>query len=496
MDPAAGMAGVQAEITELKAKIKKIEEEIEKVEEKLRPLEDKALNDRSKEEKAEIARLSKREGQLRDDKKQLRDDKKQLRDKESDLRDKEKQLQGSNAAIKSLLNDGFPPMSCVPTVTDAMSSSSNHLSASVEAGKFSKHVKLPDLPTNAYTSSLWLSFNKLGREELPLTTEAGLSSWVEMLMADLLYEMGVLSMLNIVREKKGFSWEPDLTICAGTNPIGGIEVKKDLFWPEDGFVAGEVFDQLMHFKHHWGIAAPFVILTSYTKWRVFWLDDQQSKGQAEKECELNVRSPGLPETPVKRRSTMESPASSPEHHHDGKVNIGEVCCLFVCFFFLSISLYLLLFKRPQKTAFNSHARKVFATELVTIEDKSKCYKLIVAAVAKMMQARPRRRSNPFEGILLRHLVVLQQNSYVWKPMKPNFEEPKWTEMPKPNTKHFFVVKSFASSKRSRVFLGCTGGGAVCVIKFLRDNGLIEVFFLGFELIILNLLFNRSQRRER
>ena len=129
--------------------------------------------------------------------------------------------------------------------------------------------------------------------------------------------------------------------------------------------------------------------------------------------------------------------------------------------------------------FDDQNRRVCATELMSIENKSSCYTLIVSAVAKMMAARPQRRSNPFEGIFSRQLVVLQENSYVWKPIDTKFKEPKWTKMPAPNAKKFFVLKSFASSKRSRVLLGCTGGGAVCVIKFLRDNGLkFNVFFFS------------------
>ena len=128
-----------------------------------------------------------------------------------------------------------------------------------------------------------------------------------------------------------------------------------------------------------------------------------------------------------------------------------------------------------------------ATELVPIEDKSKCYMLIVSAIAKMMEAKPRRLSNPFEGILSRQLVVLQENSYVWEPIGKKFKEPKWTEMPMTSAKKFFVLKSFASSKRSRVLLGGTSSGAVCVIKFLRDNGLkfyvCFFFFFFLELIL-------------
>jgi hypothetical protein len=119
----------------------------------------------------------------------------------------------------------------------------------------------------------------------------------------------------------------------------------------------------------------------------------------------------------------------------------------------------------------SHNRHVCATEVVSIKDRERCYKLIVSAIAKMMEARPRRLSNPFEGICSRELVVLKESSFVWEPLDKKCEGPKWTTMPMESAKNFYVLKSFASSERSRVLLACTVSGAVCVIKFLRYNGL-------------------------
>ena len=131
----------------------------------------------------------------------------------------------------------------------------------------------------------------------------------------------------MVREKQGFSWEPDLTVLADVNPIGGIEVKKELSSQESNTVVGEVFDQLMHFKHHWGIKAPFVILTSYRHWRVCWLDDPESNYLASSICDLSAQSPGQTATPVKtKNATVKSPPSSPEHHSE-KVDLGKVSSL-------------------------------------------------------------------------------------------------------------------------------------------------------------------------
>ena len=226
-------------------------------------------------------------------------------------------------SIKSLRNDGFPPMSSVPEVTDVPSSSSSHKPALVTIRHFGYSVKFPDFPPTYY-SSLWTDFINSGKTEFPLTTEASVSSLVEMAMKDLFCESGVRTMLTMLREKQGFLWEPDLTVFADVNPIGGIEVKKELFVQEKPTVVGEIFDQLMHFKHHWGIEVPFVILTSYRQWRVFWLDDSASNDRARLFCDLSAQGPGQTATPVK--SSSKSPPSSPEHHAE-KVDLGKVSAL-------------------------------------------------------------------------------------------------------------------------------------------------------------------------
>jgi hypothetical protein len=116
---------------------------------------------------------------------------------------------------------------------------------------------------------------------------------------------------------------------------------------------------------------------------------------------------------------------------------------------------------------------VCATEIMSIERGKPCYVLRVTALAKMMEARSQPLLNPFDGIFARQLVVLNKQSFVWKPMDGDFKGPKWTKMPKTTAKKFYELKGFASSRRSRVMLGCTKSGAVCVIKFLRGEGLCE-----------------------
>ena len=324
--PVDAMSALEARLLKLEGEIERVEDEIADVVRQLKPLEKKPLKERDQDEKEEIARLSKEKEQLRKEKEQLRKEKEQLRKEKEQLREKEnKLLDGASVGFsaKSLRKDGFPPMSSVAEVSDAPSSSSSHKPAEVTIGAFGCSDKFPKL-SDTYNSALWTYFSNFEHKEFPLTTEASVSTLVEMAMNDLLCEIGAQTRLRMVREKQGFLWEPDLTVFAGINPIGGIEVKKELSPRESAPVVGEIFDQLMHFKHHWGIEAPFVILTSYRQWRVFWLDDSESNDQAKIVCDFNVQSPGQTPTPVK------SISSNPEHHVE-KVDLGKVSALGLVF---------------------------------------------------------------------------------------------------------------------------------------------------------------------
>jgi hypothetical protein len=152
---------------------------------------------------------------------------------------------------KSLQRDGFPPMSDVAQVSAAPSSSSKHQPASVKICDFRVMEDVPPVRAN-FNSTLWNFFTNRNVEKFPLCTEADISTLVELAVTDMICEIGWQEKVQVVREKQGFSWEPDLTIVSGCHPIGGVEIKKGLKEDENETVVGEVFDQLMHFKHHWG----------------------------------------------------------------------------------------------------------------------------------------------------------------------------------------------------------------------------------------------------
>ncbi len=142
---------------------------------------------------------------------------------------------------------------------------------------------VPPVPAD-FISTLWSYFKNLNVTKFPFSTEANTSSLVEITLNDMICDFGCQMQVKVVREKKGFSWEPDLTITAACHPIGGVEIKKGLKKAENETVVGEVFDQLMHFKHYWRIKV-FVIFSSYREWRV-WLDDKDSKELASRVCKI------------------------------------------------------------------------------------------------------------------------------------------------------------------------------------------------------------------
>ncbi len=91
---AAQLERVDCELASVARKIEGVEVELDRVAEQLLPLEQKPLQSRTPDERVEILRLAKKEGQLRKKEEQLRKKEEQLRDKELKLMDEREAKRG------------------------------------------------------------------------------------------------------------------------------------------------------------------------------------------------------------------------------------------------------------------------------------------------------------------------------------------------------------------------------------------------------------------
>jgi hypothetical protein len=333
------MECVLTQLERVAEELNRVAEELKNVKTKLDPLEDMPRDQRTDDDKEDLK-------VLRDERKQLRETENKLREKENKLLDRQNLLMRDSAQTqklereftgmslsgqppKTVRSHGFRPLTGIASVSAAPPSTSSHFPvAEIVEGVF-RSVSFEALPPVSpdVGAACWASDNK---QPLQWASEADIGYFVRRVMEDIFQELGLKSSMVFVAEVKKFFTKPDFFLKV-QGPVGAIEVKKPYGDDSrrgsilaDAGVLGEVFDQLMHLKNEWMVAAPFVLVTSYNEWRVCWLNDDASNALAAKECVFASIEQVHPEvsTPAKA-GERKSPESSPERHF-ATVSLGEV----------------------------------------------------------------------------------------------------------------------------------------------------------------------------
>jgi hypothetical protein len=245
----------------------------------------------------------------------------------------------------------------------------------------------------------------------------------------------------------------------GGVPVGVVEVKKP--GPgvlEDERVLGELFDYMKHLPNFYGTREVIGILTTYREWRVCWLDNEETRTLVARSATISdereeeaVRTPKKPSidgepkessppglTPSKKRTNFHE-IGEPEQVHD----VDDSPHVF------------------------DESRTMFGTRVWSIE-KDNTFQLVAAALLKMSQVTQRPFDHPFDKLDQRTLLRLDEESFYWERLKPGTVG-KWDTPPNKNCKSFFLLEDLGTGARGHVWLACSSGGAVCVLKFLRGD---------------------------
>jgi hypothetical protein len=128
-------------------------------------------------------------------------------------------------------------------------------------------------------SAVYLELN--GREALSYSNESAVALFVRAVLRDIMNgHPNLRGVVSIDTEVTVASLRPDIMVLSiNSLPIGFCEVKKPgimynvdtaLHRPE---ILGQAYDYAMELRHLHGLQWAFVILTTFTHWRVLWLDD-------------------------------------------------------------------------------------------------------------------------------------------------------------------------------------------------------------------------------
>lgn len=183
----------------------------------------------------------------------------------------------TQTATSQIWNSGLPPLGM--SAGSGSVSSSNHSSVEKTVRQFGQ-LGGNVMVWNSSRSSTLYSYLRPERLELDYGSEADVATFVFAALLDICLGHAELRRRSVFMKKEltVVSLRPDVMIFSVNNlPVGFCEVKRpnpNGRNPLDNTrVLGQSYDYAMELRHRHGLRWAFVLLTTYTHWRVLWLDD-------------------------------------------------------------------------------------------------------------------------------------------------------------------------------------------------------------------------------
>jgi hypothetical protein len=458
-------SAVESKLSELEQAIKRVEEEIANVARRLKALEKKEEEDSltEKEEKL-LVRLSEKEKQLREKEKLLREEMKQLRETENLLLRHMLEIVGPKLASLSLsptlrspsIRESLPRLAQYPDLSQ--SSSSTRTGHAKTSGQMQDFPVLPDVgsPRKPIDSRIWVEYRQRGMPELPWHTEASIVDLVSSVLNDVIYECG-LPFLSLAKELGTFELRPDLWLMrSGGLPVGVVEVKK----PGEGVldnqsVLGELYDYLLHLPNFYGAEQMIGIVTTYREWRVCWLKTEETIALVEMPESIEANGAMTPERVAAKGTKKESspPGLTPSKKRTDYHRVGDTED----------------FMDSDSPVFPPPTREMFVSRIWNIE-KDNVFPVVASALLKMSRVTHRGFAHPFDDLARRTLLRVGENSFYWDRLDTaNVGLGKWDCCPSSRTKNLYLLEDLGVGATGHVWLACSATGAVCVLKFIKDQ---------------------------
>jgi hypothetical protein len=347
--------------------------------------------------------------------------------------------------------EGFPPLKYAVSESGPSIPRNHHRATFVE-GRFGL---LEINNVSRIPSALWSQYDYNG---ITVSTEADVSHQVRLALEEVIRSLDL--QFYLLSEVQIFWIRPDIYIVATASgiPKGVVEVKKaGEIAMTNKFIAGEVFDHMMHLRSLFGVRQVFGILTSYDEWRVCWLPDDESN-----ELAVAESLPEAPvfETPTKAKTGPSEIASkddsptlvSPSKHiaaHDCRVlddenDVAE--------------------EEEEDQEVVERALSGSAIWKRKDADDGALFRFVSSILIKMYRSslvnRDLSPGTPVEGIIR----VVTPTSYLWKNVKLE-RGLQWDKYPRQGVGRFYIWDDLGHGMDGRALLASTAGGAVCVLKF-------------------------------
>jgi hypothetical protein len=187
-----------------------------------------------------------------------------------------------------------------------------------------------------------------------------------------------------------------------------------------------MFDYLMRLKSFHGIRFAFGIVTTYNKWRIYWLSDASA-------CAAATIVPQVAED----RETITEASDTADDTENEPAIITEQT--------------------------NSNFRKLYASEVYAYHDPQlSC--IIQSVLLKMY-------NSPYDMVAEisndRPYIVLTQETWTWAKVQWKAQTLNRRKLPSSSATQFILLRDLRGGADGRVWMACTPSGLTCVLKFAR-----------------------------
>ena len=288
-------------------------------------------------------------------------------------------------------------------------------------------------------------------------TENDIALTVRSFVGSIVDALGLSGDIKVYTEIGVFKLRPDLwVITLHATPIGVIEVKKpDILANETALdhpnVLGEIYDFMKHLPNFYGVSPAFGIVTNLNCWRIAWFPDNETDRFAAEEEEVEEEDVDA----LSLKVPSDSVASVASHQidddgNDDDVNDDDVKCTAD--------------EEPSDRVL--HVSRIYHKN----ENDSVAVKAIASAILKMSKTERRPYSDPFQDLDKRSLLKFEKgdNASVFWTRLTLTNGPQWDKVANP-TRWLFAIEDLGYGAHGRVWLCCSSGGAVCVLKFALDG---------------------------
>lgn len=348
------------------------------------------------------------------------------------------------SSVRLTLADGIPPLKRQVTETGAsIPTEDEHKPVTFDVKPFGcLSVRIFDMIKNYET--LLLAVN--GR--MMYYTENDIAIMVASYLRSILDSLGLLEKVEVYTEIGVFRIRPNvwLVVVRGY-PAGVIEVKKPdakgqspaLDHPN---VLGELNDFMCRLKNFYGLSPVFGLLTNFVSWRVAWFSEDNNADEIAAQEEEYAGPDDVFDAPPRQPDTRETGA--PSHT---------------------------LVEEDEQQEEEKEGASVYQQDHLSVskiyrrsDPNNELSRAVTSAILKML--RSSHVPVDLSDLSNRRLIKFEKGdngSSYWAKLKLK-DGVQWNKMAGA-TKDLFAFQDLGHGAHGRVWLTCTSGGAVCVLKF-------------------------------